>query len=345
MVTINMRKTKIKYYFTILLLIFQFSCSSRNNTGNIDKISSPPDYTSQEHPFTSPEMIDLYESNLSNTYFIGPGDLIKIEIWNRPELTGEHTVGPYGNITLPILGEFKIGGITRKDAIDAIRSLYTNLYDDPVVTVKILKYMNNKVYVLGRVSNPGVIHLDGNASLLEALSMAGGLPTDAKTTFLSKCYVIRGKDQIIWVDLIQLLEKANLKLNIRLANNDIIYIPDSMDASVFVMGEVRNPGSYPIQTSGLSILDAINFAGGPNENANVRKIRLVRSIKRGDTSKVINLESIIANGDFSDNFILKDNDIVYVPRKGIATFNYYLRQVDPFLRTFISGALLEDELD
>jgi len=303
------------------------------------------DAFSAEIPFAGPEVIRLHESNLAQEYLIGPGDVLSIDVWNREKLSEEHVVGPYGKITLPMLGVFTIGGLNRVAAGKQITALYKQYYDEPIATVKIQKYLNNRVYVLGRVSNPGVIHFSGGGTLLEALSMAGGLPTRDKTIFLSKCYIVRGKNQIIWVDLLQLLQKANIKLNIRLANNDIIYIPESMDAAVFVMGEVENPGSYQIQTSGLSLLDAINLAGGSTEDANINEIRLVREMEEKEGVKVIDLDKMLSKGDFSDNYLLRDNDILYVPRKGVATFNYYLRQIDPFLRTFISGVIIHEAIN
>ncbi len=297
-----------------------------------------------EIPFATPEIIRMHEANMVREYRIGPGDVIRVDIWNRPKLTGEHVVGPYGHITLSMHGEFKIGGLKRNAAAAVISKIYRKYYDDPITTVTVLKFLNNKVYVLGRVSNPGIVHFTGGGTLLEAMAMAGGLPTRDKTIVLSKCYIIRGKDQIIWIDLLQLLHKANINLNIRLANNDIIYIPESMDAAVFVMGEVKNPGSYQIQTAGLSILDAINLAGGPTEDANVRKIRLIRDMKEREGVKLVNLDNMLARGDFSSNYLLRDNDIIYIPRRGIAEFNYYLRQIDPFLRTFISGAVIHEAM-
>jgi len=209
------KKDAIFCLILLALIIFSGCFSSKLETkenGNIGNL--PLDKKENDDiPFATPEIIKMYEANLAKEYYIGPGDQIKIEIWNRPELSGEHLVGPYGKITLPLLGEYNIGGNTVNEATKSIRDAYSKLYSDPIVMVTVLKYMNNKVYVLGRVSNPGIIHLDGHATILEALSMAGGLPTLDKTAFLSKCYIIRGKEQIIWIDLLQLLGKANLKLN------------------------------------------------------------------------------------------------------------------------------------
>ena len=291
-------------------------------------------------PYATPEILRIYEAGLEKEYLIGPGDVLKIGVWKRPDLAGEHVVGPHGLITLPMVGVYKIGGLSRDEAAKAIKKLYLKYYEDPLVTVGIEEYKNNKVFVLGRVDNPGIIHFDGTVTLLEALSMAGGLPTQDKSVFLSKCYIVRGRDQIIWVDLLQLLQKANMGLNVRLANNDMVYIPDSMDAAVFVMGEIERPGSVAIQTTELTVLDAINLAGGPTENASIEEIRLIRKVQDQEGVKTVNLDTILAKGDFSQNYVLKDNDIIYLPRKGIASFNYYLRQIDPLLRTFISGAIV-----
>jgi polysaccharide export outer membrane protein len=303
------------------------------------------DRSTTEISFATPEIVRLHENNMGQEYVIGPGDLVRIDFWNREKLSGEHMVGPYGHITLPMLGEFKIAGLSRKKASRIISDQYGKYYDKPIVTIEILKYLNNKVYVLGKISSPGVIHFSGGGTLLEAISMAGGLPSREKASFFSKCYIIRGKDQVIWVDLQQLLQKANIKLNIKLANNDIIYIPEYMDAAVFVMGEVRNPGSYEILTTGLSLMDAVNLAGGPTEDGNVNSIRLIRGMKEEEGVKLVDLDHMLARGDFSQNYLLKDNDIIYIPKKGIAKFNYYLRQIDPFLRTFISGTIVTKTLE
>lgn len=298
-----------------------------------------------EIPFATPEVIRLHEANLAQEYIIGAGDVLSVDIWNRANLSQEHVVGPFGNITLPMLGEFKIGGLNRKEAALRITELYRQFYDAPIATIKIIKYMNNKVYIFGRVGNPGAVHFSGPATLLEALAMAGGLPSREKAVFLSKCYIVRGKNQIIWVDLQKLLQRANMALNVSLANNDIIYIPESMDAAVFLMGEVKNPGSYAIETTGLSMLDAINLAGGPTENAQTGKIRLIREMAEQEGVKTIDMDRMLATGNLAQNFLLQDNDIIFIPRKGVATFNYYLRQIDPFLRTFISATIIDQSLN
>ena len=325
----------------ILCLFLLNGCGSASNM--LPKNFTPDHFTTSkpvtEVAYASPELLRDYDSQVYDEYRIGPGDQILITVWNRPELSGEHLIGPFGIVTLAMVGEYEISGQTRGEASRSIHELYSAFYETPKVAIKILKYLNNKVYVLGRVTNPGVIHFDGRGTLLEALSLAGGLPTrDDKTNFLSKCAIIRGNNQIIWVDLVKLLQEGNLKYNVMLRNNDIIHIPESTDAAVFVMGAVKNPGSYQIQTSGLKLLDALNLAGGPTEDANNSNIRIIRNMKE-DNFRVVDLADITDRGDYSQNYLLKDDDVIYVPKKGIAKFNYYLRQVDPLVRMFIFGAL------
>jgi polysaccharide biosynthesis/export protein len=330
-------------FATIIISVCIAGCAYRN--ADMIKGTGPFDtYSSSDSSFTNQDVLNIYQAGLAKEYIIGPGDRIKIEVWRRPELSGDHVVGPYGEITLNLLGEFKISGKTVKEAVASIKKLYGDYYDDPIITVSILEYMNNKVYVLGGVSHPGMVHLDGTGTLLEAISIAGGIPAQDKNAAPAKCYIVRGKDQIIWIDLNQLLENANMGLNIPLANNDIIYVQESMDSSVFVMGEARNPGSYSIKRSGITFLDAINQAGGTTEDADLAEIRLVRGMKEREGTRIIDLNRMIAQGDLSQNYALRDKDIIYIPRKGIAKFNYYLRQINPFINTFLTGKLIEDSL-
>jgi polysaccharide biosynthesis/export protein len=341
MLLILLKRVRRLSFAAIFILAGITGCAHRN--ADMTQGSSPFDaYPSSDTSFTDQDVLDLYEASLSKEYYIGPGDRLKIEVWRRPELSGEHIVGPYGEITLNFLGQFKIGGKTVKEAVDSIKSLYEKYYDAPVVTVSISEYMNNKVYVLGGVSRPGMMRLDGNGTLLEAISIAGGISTHDKNATPPKCYIVRGKDQIIWIDLNQLLEKANIGLNISLANNDIIYVLESIDASVFVMGEAKSPGAYSIKRSGLTLLEAINLAGGATEDADIAGIRLVRGIKDREGARIIDLNRMMTQGDFSKNYSLRDKDIIYIPRKGIAKFNYYLRQINPFVSTFLTGKLISE---
>ena len=92
---------------------------------------------------------------------------------------------------------------------------------------------------------------------------------------MSKCAIIRGKDTILWVDLRDLLQNGNMALNARIRNNDIIFIPESENELIYVMGNVVTPGIVRLKAK-LSLMDAIMYAGGPTEDADMTEIYIIR---------------------------------------------------------------------
>lgn len=295
---------------------------------------------SDHERFTDAEAIRRIDESLPKEYLLGPGDVVEIEVLDQPDLSGRHTIGPDGTLTLPLVGELAVESLTRGQAAEAVREALSEFYRDPMANLRILEYHNNHVYVLGRVSNPGLITFKGRPNLLEALSLAGAIPVLDSTAQLTKCAVIRGKHQIIWIDLKELLQGGNLTLNLRLANKDVIFIPDGGDALVYVMGEVRSPGAYRI-TAGMSFLDALMLAGGMTLDGKQRNVALIRN-EQGE-AKLLNVNMAeFREGDFAANMLLKENDIIYVHRKKLAKLNYILRQISPFTQWFLLDRALSD---
>lgn len=290
--------------------------------------------------YASPEIIEAFEKSHKRSYLLGSGDVLKIEMEPRQEeIVGAYTISPDGSISIFLGGEIKIGGLTLKEAEDKIKDALSKYYYLVALSLRINIYNNNKVFVLGRVESPGAIELTGDGNLLEVLSQAGPLPPVQERAFLSKCVIIRGRDQLIWIDLQELLQNGNISLNLPLNNNDIVYLPDPEDTNVYVMGEVEKPGSYPIKNE-LSLLSAIGLAGGPTEDAVTTKIQLIRDRGLGGGVVLINLDEMRKSADLSQNYLLKKNDIIFVPKKGFAKVNYYLRQLNPFLDIFFLGRIL-----
>lgn len=265
-----------------------------------------------------------FESEVPSQYLIGPGDKLTVIVAGRPELSGQHTVGPDGNITLPFAGTIRMLDLNRDQAAEAIRRALSTYYLDVYITVRIDEYTSNRVVVLGRVEHPGVVHFEDNPTLIEVLSRAGGFPILRPEQVLTRCAVLRG-NKILWLDLKRLLN-GDLSLNIRLKRNDIVYIPDAYDTTVYVLGEVNKPGVYRL-TPKMSFLDALGQAGGPNIDANTDEIRLIRPGQ--GLNQAVALDRVLAP-DRTLNVALEEGDIVYVPRRGIAKIGYILKQINPF---------------
>jgi protein involved in polysaccharide export with SLBB domain len=303
-----------------------------------------PKLPETEEEFARGEDISVLSSELSKTYLLGAGDVLNLVVWNRPELTIESvTVGPDGVISVPRIGFINVKARNREDVQGEIAQKLNRFYESPEVTLSILEYHNNKAFVLGRVSNPGVVSFPGEGTLLEALSLAGGLPVLERedASFLQKCAIIRGRDKIIWIDLGELLNNGNMTLNARIRNNDVIFIPESKDELVYVMGEVMNPGAVRLRNR-LSYLDAMMLVGGPTTNASMSKTFLIRGAAEQGTVKEINLKAMIETGSLQENFLLQSGDVIFVAASGAGQWNYAFRQVLPSLQVMdLSTSSLE----
>lgn len=284
------------------------------------------------HSFAIPEMIRSLSPAGQYNYRLGPGDIIDVKVWNRPEISTDNLiVGPDGAISIPRIGILNVRNRTLRDVQSEIADKLANLYATPETTVIIREFHNNKAFVLGRVVKPGVVNFPGQGTLLEALALAGGLPYHGKETFLTRCAIIRGRDIVIWIDLQDLLSNGNMALNAHIQNNDVIFIPEAEDETAFVMGEVAKPGAVQLKR-GLSLVKAVMLAGGFTPSANPENVYILR--QNGDQGEVrkIDLKQMLEQGDFSMNYALLPNDIVYVGPSGAHKFNYAMKQLLPTLQ-------------
>ena len=306
-----------------------FSTGERS-TGRIE--------SNERAKFATDDVLSKFEALPDSPYRLGTGDGLTLEIWDHPELSGSHTVGPDGRISLSTAGSLHIADLTREEATQAVRDTYSSYYLDLVVTLRVDRYASNRIHVLGRVTHPGSLQFDAVPTLLEAITRAGGLPVGgvgADKATLVRCAVFRGRDQAVWIDLRSLL-KGNIALNIRLRRDDLVYIPDSDDRLVYVFGEVRNPGVYEM-TPDMTFIEALARAGGPTEDASIKHLKVVRP--RDRQLQEVNLEKILVS-DPDLNMALVENDIIYVPKNGLAKFHYVVSKLNPFTSLWLFAATL-----
>jgi polysaccharide export outer membrane protein len=132
-------------------------------------------------------------------------------------------------------------------------------------------------------------------------------------------------------------------LNARIKNGDTIYIPESGDEMVYVMGAVQKPGALILKDR-LSFLDAVMMSGGPTRGLDNHKTFLVRQKEEGQIVIEINLKEMIETGDQRTNYILKDNDIVFVAQSGVEKINTLLNDTLPFLQVMSLGTGVANSL-
>ena len=277
-------------------------------------------------------------------YRFGPGDVMDISVWKRPEISRERVlVAPDGMISIPKVGVVNVNGTTILELTDKLKAILAHSYENPGVSITVREFHNNKAFVLGRVSQPGVVNFPGNGTLLEALALAGGLPHLGKETFLSKCAIIRGNDTVIWIDLRDLLDYGNMTLNARIENNDVIFIPEAEDEMVMVLGEVTKPGPIMLKR-GLSLMDAVMYAGGYTNAANLKNVFVIRPSGTEGRVRQVDLKAMLESGNMLQNYALQQDDIVYVAPSGMRKFNYVLEQLLPSLQVLSLSTSIMDSL-
>lgn len=224
----------------------------------------------------------------ADEYRIGEGDLLKITVYDHPDLTTDARVSGEGKISFPLVGEVDVTGLTSAEVEKRLAKLLdTDYIMKPQVAVFIVEYKSKKVTVLGEFIKPGLVELRGNSTLLEVISGAGGITTNAGDMLFIQRKIFRGgsnenEDITVTVDLKRLLEEGDIKANVSVQDGDSIYVPKA--AFVYVSGEVKTPGAYKI-TKGLTVLKAITIAGGFTTKAWQGRTKIIRKsskIDKGD---------------------------------------------------------------
>ncbi|AXC10140.1 Capsule polysaccharide export protein [Acidisarcina polymorpha] len=287
---------------------------------------------------TADEIVRQFEAPLLTSYILGDGDEISVDVWNHPELSGKHVIGPDGKITVPIAGIVKVSELSREDAQAAIANSLIHYYSDLSITLRVDRYTSYRIYILGRAGVPGIVQFDSQPTLLDVVTRAsaitsGGVGPDSAG--LGRCAILRGRDQVIWVDLKSLLSQGSLALNIRLARNDMVYLPDAGEREVYVLGEVKHPGAFRL-TPTMSFLDAFSQAGGATEDASENKIEIVRSAS--GTQREFRMSDLLSGPEHL-NFALEEGDIIYVPRRNLAKFGYVLQKTSSLAAFAVLGTL------
>ena len=269
-------------------------------------------------------------------YRIGPEDLLEISIYEDDKLNKTVRVSSQGDISLPLLGVLKVEGLTTVQLEREIRDLLSErLYQNPHVSVFIKEYRSQRISVIGAVEKPGVYDVIGQKTVLEGLALAGGLkedagqllflirppPSDEKSPEKAEDSKERMPETLV-IDLEGLLVKGNLSLNLPLKNGDVINIPVS--GKVFVGGEVNRPGGFSLKGKKLTVSQAIAMAEGLKREANASGTMIFR-YGEGDEEAVFSVNVSAIQRGVTKDVSLNENDIIIVPKSGVKTFLFELR--------------------
>lgn len=238
-------------------------------------------------------------------YVIGPGDSFTIVIWGRVNLTYEVTVDRNGEITLPELGVLRVWGLTLKGLRDYLRHEFSRKYTQFEMNITMGRLRAIRVFVVGEAVTPGSYSLSSLSTLFNALFSAGG---PSKRGTLRNIQLIRDNKVIKTVDLYDFLMKGDKSQDVRLQNEDTIFIP-MIGPVVGIAGNVKRPAIYEMKRP-LSLKEAIELAGGITPTGYLQRVQVERVLAH-EYRIVVDFDLSCPSGGKWET-ILQDMDMVKV---------------------------------
>jgi polysaccharide biosynthesis/export protein len=240
-------------------------------------------------------------------YLVGPQDVLNITVWDQADLSGKFTVETDGSFTFPLIGRIQAGGLTLRQIENELKKrLADGYFKNPQLTVAVDTYRSQRVFITGEVRTPGTYTLTGDMSLIEALSRAGSTTQFAGNEVVivraAEGKVVSGPllpNQVEGATTIRLdlkeLQSGGLSKNVPLKDGDTIYVP--LAESVFVFGQVKNPGEYPLRRKDTTVIQAISMAGGATDRGATNRIKIMRIVNGKKTEIKVTLTDIVQPGD------------------------------------------------
>jgi polysaccharide export outer membrane protein len=279
------------------------------------------------------------KSEAPTTYTLGSGDQIVIraidveEIDNKPVL-----IDTRGNINFPIVGRIHAAGLTTEELETEIETRLKKYINEPDVTVALAELRSQPISVLGSVQTPGVHQLQGQKTLFEVLSLAGGLRSDAGNTVKITRHLEwgriplptaaddpTGQFSVASVSVKSIMSATNPQENITVKPNDVVSVPKG--DIVYAIGAVHKSGGFVLgENESLSALQVLSLAEGLDRSAAPQDAKIMRNVPgSNDRAEIpVDLKKILA-GKGTD-VPLRADDILFIPTS--ATKNVALRSLE-----------------
>jgi polysaccharide biosynthesis/export protein len=260
-------------------------------------------------------------------YRIGPGDVLDVRIYNRPQLSRDGVrVEGNGMIRMPLIeGDIKAACLTEGELAKEISTRYARYYKNLQVDVFIKEYQSQQVAVIGAVNDQSRFKLQRRIRLLELLTFAKGPSTKAGQTInvvhssaSSPCKKVEESDAAVFssYNLSDVLQ-GDPKSNPYLEAGDIVTVPEA--DQVYVVGNVFMPITIPLREP-VTLTRAIAMAGGLKQDTQKDKIRVLRQEPGTPVRKEITVDLSAIEKKRSEDLALLPNDIIDVPTSAGKSF-------------------------
>ena len=266
------------------------------------------------------------ESNVKSSYILGPNDQITVHALDAEEISDKpYRISAAGDVTFPMIGKVKAAGLTVEELESVLVKALQEFIRQPKAAVAVSEFRSQPVSVIGAVTNPGVLQLQGNKTLVEVLSLVGGVRNDAGSSIkitrkrewgplpLPDAKLdASGQFSTAEIKLKDVLGARNPEQNIPIRPNDVISV--TRNEIVYVLGAVKKAGGFPMaERDTLSVLQALSLAEGLDRTASPKNAKILR-VTAGATKRSelpVNLEQIFSGK--AEDVALQQDDILFVP--------------------------------
>ena len=283
-------------------------------------------------------------NQVRSTYLLGPDDELALSAPELDVVPGKtYLVDGEGDLQVPMVGRVHVAGLTVQQSEQELNKRLSTYIRDPQVAIDVKELRSQPASVLGAVNSPGTHQVQGHKTLIEMISMAGGVRQDAG-------YSIRITRQIEWgciplssstvdasgqfsvgeVNLQSIMDAKTPEENIQIFPHDVITVPKA--EMVFVTGEVKKSGGFILgEQQSMSVLQAVSLAEGLGQTADKKHAKILRLDPAADrrVEIAVNLKGILEGK--STDVTLQGNDILFVP--GNAGKKIALRVIEAAIQT------------
>lgn len=284
----------------------------------------------------------------TNLFTLGPGDKLEVEILEDINTRTVSTVAPDGKLYFSYLPGVDVWGLTLPEAREALQKEVNRFGNDERVSLVLREIASKKVWILGRIQQPGVYPIAGPTTLLEAISAAGGTavfsaggtdlqaynPTE-EVADLRRSFVMR-RGKVLPVDFQRLIIQGDLSQNIYLEPDDFIYLPSATAREIYVFGAVNLPRSVPYM-EGMTVAGAIAASYGTAKDGYLTHVAVVRGSVSHPEIAIVDYREIIKGR--APDVLLQPKDIVYVP---YAPYRILTRYAEMIARTFVQSVAINE---
>jgi polysaccharide export outer membrane protein len=231
-------------------------------------------------------------------YKLGAGDLLKITVFNYPDLATDARVSQSGNITFPLVGQLPVTGLSTREAENLVTRRLTDggFLRQAQVSVLVVEYQSQKISVMGQVAKPGQYPLTQTNRVMYLLAEAGGVINGIAG---DEATLLKSDGSKVQIDLIRMFD-GDPTQNPTVGSGDTLYVPRAFQ--FYIYGEVQRPGAYRLERR-MTVAQAISAGGGLTPKAS--ESRMV--VKRTDPKTGKEQRTAVSSSD-----LLQPDDVLFV---------------------------------